>query len=241
MIEIEHLVKRYGEISAVDDISMHIGQGKIYGLLGKNGAGKSTTMNIMTGYIGATSGSVRICGHDIFKEAAKAKRCIGYLPEVPPLYTDMTVYEYLRFCAELKGIEKKEREDSVDAVMERTKILDVEDRLIRNLSKGYRQRVGLAQAILGYPPIIILDEPSVGLDPAQMVEMRDLIRELGKEHTILLSSHLLSEVSAVCDYVFIISKGRLVAENTLEELTKDGRSLEEVFMELTGEKEEQTA
>lgn len=240
MIEIEHLVKKYGDHTAVDDISMKIEQGHIYGLLGKNGAGKSTTMNIMTGYLGATGGSVKICGHDIFKEAGAAKKNIGYLPEIPPLYTDMTVYEYLCFCAELKGLPKQDREGAVDEVMERTGIADVEERLIRNLSKGYRQRVGLAQAILGYPPIIILDEPSVGLDPAQMVEMRDLIKELGKEHTILLSSHLLSEVSAVCDYVFIISEGRLVASSSVEELTEDGRTLEEIFMELTGKEVEES-
>lgn len=220
MIEVEHLVKKYGSLTAVDDLSMKIEPGRIYGLLGKNGAGKTTTMNMMTGYIGATSGTVKVCGHDIFKEAEAAKREIGYLPEIPPLYTDMTVYEYLSFCAELKGIGNKERDDSVVEVMEKTGVEEMEGRLIRNLSKGYRQRVGLAQAIMGNPSIIILDEPTVGLDPVQMIEMRDLIQELGKEHTVILSSHILSEVSAVCDYIFIISDGKLVANDTTENLTQ---------------------
>lgn len=238
MIEIKNLVKKYGEIRAVDDLSMSIASGKIYGLLGKNGAGKSTTMNILTGYLSATSGSVTVCGHDIFKEANKAKKKMGYLPEIPPLYTDMTVYEYLTFCGELKGITKDKRDDMVYEVMEKTKITDVKNRLIRNLSKGYKQRVGIAQAIMGYPPIIILDEPSVGLDPAQMIEIRELIQELGKEHTILLSSHILSEISAVCDYVYIISKGKLVYENSMEEIHEQEDSLEDLFVKLTSEEEE---
>ena len=218
MIEVEHLVKKYGSLTAVDDLNMKIEPGRIYGLLGKNGAGKTTTMNMMTGYIGATSGTVKVCGHDIFKEAEAAKREIGYLPEIPPLYTDMTVYEYLSFCAELKGIGKKDCDDSVVEVMSKTGIEEMEGRLIRNLSKGYRQRVGLAQAIMGNPSIIILDEPTVGLDPVQMIEMRDLIQELGKEHTVILSSHILPEISAVCDHVFIISKGKLVASDSTENL-----------------------
>lgn len=239
MIEIKNLVKQYGEIRAVDDLSMNIAPGKIYGLLGKNGAGKSTTMNILTGYLSATSGSVSVCGHDIFKEANKAKKQMGYLPEIPPLYADMTVYEYLMFCGELKGIGKDKREDMVCEVMDKTKITDVENRLIRNLSKGYKQRVGIAQAIMGYPPIIILDEPSVGLDPAQMIEIRELIQELGKEHTILLSSHILSEISAVCDYVYIISKGKLVYENSMEQIQAQEESLEELFVKLTSGEEEE--
>lgn len=238
MIKIEHLVKTYGDVTAVDDLSLSIEPGKIYGLLGKNGAGKSTTMNIVTGYLAATGGTVSICGHDIFKEPKEAKKQMGYLPEIPPLYTDMTVREYLNFCAELKGIGKKERYDAVSEVMERTKISDMEDRLIRNLSKGYRQRVGFAQAILGYPPIIILDEPSAGLDPVQMIEMREFIRELGKEHTVILSSHILSEISAVCDYVYIISDGKLVYGDSMTHLTEEGKSLEDLFVELTSEEEE---
>lgn len=238
MIKIENLVKTYGDVTAVDHLSLTIEPGKIYGLLGKNGAGKSTTMNIVTGYLAASDGKVSICGYDIFKESKKAKQQIGYLPEIPPLYGDMTVYEYLMFCAELKGIEKKQRRDAVYEVMERTKTQDMEGRLIRNLSKGYRQRVGFAQAILGYPPIIILDEPSAGLDPVQMIEMREFIRELGKEHTVILSSHILSEISEVCDYVYIISEGKLVYGDSMENLSQQGKSLEEVFVELTSEEEE---
>lgn len=237
MIKIENLVKTYGDVTAVDGLSLTIEPGKIYGFLGKNGAGKSTTMNIVTGYLAATDGTVSICGHDIFKEPRQAKQQIGYLPEVPPLYGDMTVYEYLLFCAELKGIEKGKRKEAVSEVMERTKIQDMEGRLIRNLSKGYRQRVGFAQAILGYPPIIILDEPSAGLDPVQMIEMREFIQELGKDHTVILSSHILSEISAVCDYVYIISEGKLVYGDSMEHLSEQGRSLEELFVELTSEEE----
>lgn len=233
MIEVRHLVKDYGAHRAVDDLSLTIEEGHIYGLLGKNGAGKSTTMNIITGYTGATGGTVTVCGYDIFKKPQAAKKRIGYLPETPPLYMDMTVFEYLMFCAELKGIEKKQREQAVDDVMDKTKTAEMEERLIKNLSKGYRQRVGLAQAILGYPPIIVLDEPMVGLDPAQMIEMRELMKELGKEHTMILSSHILSEVSAVCDYVFIIDNGRLVASDTMEHLTAQGETLEEIFLART--------
>lgn len=239
MIEIKNLVKQYGDIRAVDDLTMTIEPGKIYGLLGKNGAGKSTTMNIVTGYISASSGNVSVCGHDIFKEANAAKKNIGYLPEIPPLYGEMTVYEYLMFCAELKGIKKADRTGMVDEVMEKTKIDDVEDRLIRNLSKGYKQRVGLAQAIIGYPPIIILDEPTVGLDPVQMIEIRELIKELGKEHTVILSSHILSEISAVCDYVYIISKGKLVYHDSMEHIQEEEESLENLFVKLTSEEEEE--
>lgn len=218
MIEINNLVKKYGDHVAVDDLSLTVEQGKIYGFLGPNGAGKSTTMNIITGYLEATSGEVKVNGHDIFKEPEKAKSCIGYLPEIPPLYTDMTVREYLDFAAELKKLEKKKREAYVTEAMETTGITEVSERMIRNLSKGYRQRVGLAQAVLGYPEIIILDEPTVGLDPKQIIEIRDLIKELGKKHTVILSSHILTEISAVCDHVFIISKGKLVASDTTENL-----------------------
>ena len=235
MIEIEHLVKKYGNVTAVDDISMKIEPGRIYGLLGKNGAGKTTTMNIITGYIGATSGSVKVCGHDIFKEPIAAKKEIGYLPEIPPLYMDMSVYEYLDFCAELKGINKRLRDDMVYDVMTKLSIEEMEQRLIRNLSKGYRQRVGLAQALLGDPSIIILDEPTVGLDPVQMIEMRDLIRELGKDHTVILSSHILSEVSAICDYIFIISEGRLVASDTPANLTGQLKGSQQICLTIKGD------
>lgn len=218
MIEINNLVKKYGDHVAVDDLSLTVELGKIYGFLGPNGAGKSTTMNIITGYLGATSGEVKINGHDIFKEPEEAKKSIGYLPEIPPLYVDMTVREYLDFVAELKKLEKSLRKRYVEEAMETTGITDVANRMIRNLSKGYRQRVGFAQAILGYPEIIILDEPTVGLDPKQIIEIRELIRKLGEKHTVILSSHILTEISAVCDHVFIISKGKLVASDATENL-----------------------
>lgn len=220
MIEVRNLVKKYGRNTAVDDISFTMDHGKIYGLLGPNGAGKSTTMNIMTGYIGATSGDVIINGHNILEEPEEVKKCIGYLPEIPPLYTDMTVNEYLDFAADLKKIPKNRQKEYIEQSKEMARIKDVEHRLIRNLSKGYRQRVGLAYAILGFPEIIILDEPTVGLDPKQIIEIREIIRELAKEHIVILSSHILTEVSEVCDYILIISHGKLVAKDTLENLNK---------------------
>lgn len=219
MIEVENLVKRYGSHLAVDHLSFHVEPGKIYGFLGPNGAGKSTTMNIMSGYIAPTGGTVKINGHDIVKDAEEAKKCIGYLPEVPPLYQEMTVREYLNFAAELKKIKKNEREKQILEVMDMTMITDISGRLIKNLSKGYKQRVGLAQAVLGYPEVIILDEPTVGLDPKQIIEIRELIKKLSREHTVILSSHILSEVQAVCDEIMIISKGRLVACDTPEGLS----------------------
>ncbi|MCI6464507.1 MAG: ABC transporter ATP-binding protein [Faecalicatena sp.] len=218
MIEVKNLVKKYGNHIAIDHLDFKIEQGKIYGFLGPNGAGKSTTMNIMTGYLGATQGEVIINGHDILKEPEEAKKDIGYLPEIPPLYTEMTVREYLGFAAELKRIPKGEWESSIEEVMKLTKLMDVRDRLIRNISKGYKQRVGLAQAVLGFPDIIILDEPTVGLDPKQIIEIRELIRNLAKKHTVILSSHILAEVREVCDYIMIISKGKLVASDTPENL-----------------------
>ncbi len=218
MIEISNLVKKYGDHVAVDNLSLTIEPGKIYGLLGPNGAGKSTTMNILTGYIGATSGTVKINGYDILNQPEEAKKCVGYLPELPPLYMDMTVAEYLKFVAELKKIEKKKRKEMINDAMEMTGVFDVSERLIKNLSKGYRQRVGFAQAVLGYPQIIILDEPTVGLDPKQIIEIRELIKKLGENHTVILSSHILTEISAVCDHIFIISKGKLVASDATENL-----------------------
>lgn len=220
MIEVKNLVKKYGNHLAVDHLNFTIEEGHIYGFLGPNGAGKSTTMNIMTGYLGATEGEVLINGHDILKEPEEAKKQIGYLPELPPLYTDMTVREYMEFAAELKKIPKEKRAESIDDVEKLVKIKDVEKRLIKNLSKGYRQRVGLAQAVLGFPEIIILDEPSVGLDPKQIIEIRELIRKLAKKHTVILSSHILAEVREVCDYIMIISKGKLVASDTPENLER---------------------
>lgn len=236
MIEINHLVKKYGEHIAVDDLSLNIESGQIYGFLGPNGAGKSTTMNIITGYLGATSGEVKINGFDIFAQPEEAKKCIGYLPELPPVYMDMTVQEYMNFAAELKKIEKDKRKQYVQEAMELTKITEMKKRLIKNLSKGYRQRVGLAQAVLGYPEVIILDEPTVGLDPKQIIEIRELIKNLGQKHTIILSSHILSEVSAVCDHVFIISKGKLVASDTTENLTNMVSGGQELELTVKGEK-----
>ncbi len=235
MIEIEHLTKKYGNHTAVDDLNLTIEPGRIYGFLGPNGAGKSTTMNIITGYLAATDGTVKIGGYDIYKEANKAKALIGYLPEIPPLYPDMTVLEYLEFVAELKKIPRADRQEEVDEACVMTGISDVAGRLIRNLSKGYKQRVGLAQAILGKPEIIILDEPTVGLDPAQIIEVRDLIRELGKEHTVILSSHILSEISEVCNYVFIISKGKLVASDETDKLLSNMNGSREIDVILASE------
>lgn len=218
MIEVNNLVKRYGNHLAVDHLSFQVEPGKIYGFLGPNGAGKSTTMNIMTGYIAPTEGTVTINGYDIVKDPEEAKKCIGYLPEIPPLYQEMTVKEYLKFVAELKKIKGEKKEAQIQEVMDMTMITDMAERLIRNLSKGYKQRVGLAQAILGYPEVIILDEPTVGLDPKQIIEIRELIKKLSEKHTIILSSHILSEVQAVCDEIMIISKGKLVACDTPEGL-----------------------
>ena len=233
MIEVSHLTKKYGGHLAVDDVSFTVEDGQIYGLLGPNGAGKSTIMNILTGYLSATSGQVTVAGHPLPEEADEAKVCVGYLPEQPPLYPEMTVGEYLNFVAELKKVPHAQRKEQVLRAARRTGLEKVLPRLIRSLSKGYKQRVGIAQALLGSPKIIILDEPTVGLDPAQVIEMRKLIRELGKAHTVILSSHILSEVQAVCQQVLILSKGKLAASGTLQELTADGRSLEEVFLALT--------
>ena len=239
MIEINHLVKKYGSHVAVDDLSLTVEPGKIYGFLGPNGAGKSTTMNIITGYLAATSGEVKINGFDVLKQPEEAKKCVGYLPELQPLYMDMTVKEYLDFVAELKKLEKSLRAGYVKEAMKITKTEEVSGRLIRNLSKGYRQRVGFAQAVLGYPEILILDEPTVGLDPKQIIEIRDLIKELGKKHTIILSSHILSEISAVCDHVFIISHGKLVASDSTENLLERMTGAQEI--ELLVKAEEDTA
>ena len=220
MIEVRNLTKKYGDHFAVQDISFSLEKGKIYGLLGPNGAGKSTTMNIMTGYIAATSGEVIIEGHDIFKEAEEAKKHIGYLPEIPPLYMDMTVWEYLFTVADLKGVPKSERKSMIGDVMEKVMITNMKDRMIKNLSKGYKQRVGIAQTLIGNPDIIILDEPTVGLDPKQIIEIRTLIKQLGEDHTVLISSHILSEIGAVCDHVVIINKGHLVVSDSTENLEK---------------------
>lgn len=226
MIQVNHLTKKYGDYTAVSDVSFTIERGKIYGFLGPNGAGKSTTMNIITGCLSATSGTVTIDGHDIFQEPALAKKAIGYLPEQPPLYMDMTPEEYLTFVAEAKGLSRSAMRSAVENAMDATAITSVSRRLIKNLSKGYRQRVGIAQALLGDPSVIILDEPTVGLDPKQIIEIRELIRRLGATRTILLSSHILSEVQTVCDSIMILSHGKLVASDT-------PRRLEERFSETT--------
>ena len=219
LITVSHLTKRYGAHTAVSDVSFTIEKGKVYGFLGPNGAGKSTTMNIITGCLAATEGEVTIDGYDIFEEPLEAKKRIGYLPEIPPLYTDMTPTEYLRFIARARGCSGAEARKQMNDAMERARVTEVKNRLIRNLSKGYRQRVGIAQALIGNPEVIILDEPTVGLDPKQIIEIRELIRELGKTHTVILSSHILSEVSAICDEILILSGGKLVADDTPENLT----------------------
>ena len=218
MIEVRDLVKRYGDNLAVDHISFTIEKGKVYGFLGPNGAGKSTTMNIMTGYIGPTEGTVCINGHNIMDEPEAAKKAIGYLPEHPPLYMDMRVSEYIAFAAELKNVPKAQRKAEVERVIERCSLDKVRSRLIGNLSKGYKQRVGLAQAIIGTPEVVILDEPTVGLDPNQILEIRALIRDIGKEHTVILSSHILSEIQEICDEVLIIQQGKLIAQGTPAQL-----------------------
>jgi len=211
MISVEHLTKYYGDFLAVDDLSFEIDEGHVYGFLGPNGAGKTTTMNIMTGCLSATDGSVKIDGYDIFEEACMAKKLIGYLPEQPPLYMSETPVEYLQFVGEAKGLRGEELQRQIQEVIAQTKIENVKNRRISALSKGYKQRVGIAQALLGNPRVIILDEPTVGLDPIQIIEIRDLIRELGEQHTVILSSHILSEVQTICDQILIISKGKLVA------------------------------
>lgn len=238
MIEVKNLTKKYGNHLAVDHLSFQIDKGKVYGFLGPNGAGKSTTMNMMTGYLGPTDGEVIVNGHDIIKEPEAARKCIGYLPELPPLYTDMTVKEYLIFAAELKQIPRIQREEQISRVVKLVKLQEVEERLIKNLSKGYRQRVGLAQAVLGFPEIIILDEPTVGLDPKQIIEIRELIRSLAKEHTVILSSHILAEVREVCDYVMIISKGKLVASDTPDNLERLMAGTESLELLVKGAEEE---
>lgn len=233
MIQVKHLTKRYGPHTAVSDLSFTIEKGGVYGLLGPNGAGKSTTMNIMTGCLAATEGTVTIGGYDIFEQPREAKALIGYLPEQPPVYGEDTPREYLTFVARAKGVGKARRKAAVERVMEVTGITDVADRLIRNLSKGYRQRVGIAQAILGDPAVVILDEPTVGLDPRQILEIRDLIRELGKNHTVILSSHILSEVRAVCGTILILSEGKLAACDTAENL--EHRLAGKTVVQLTAE------
>jgi ABC-2 type transport system ATP-binding protein len=220
LIQVENVIKKYGQRVAVDHLNFIVNRGEILGFLGPNGAGKSTTMNIITGYLSATEGSVKLDGHDILEEPQEVKRQIGYMPELPPLYVDMTVRDYLSFVCDIKGVARSRRKQNMDRSMELLKITDVRGRLIKNLSKGYKQRVGIAQALLGTPPVLILDEPTIGLDPQQIIETRNLIRDLGKEHTIILSSHILPEVQAVCSRVLIINRGKIVASDTPENLSR---------------------
>lgn len=238
MIEARGLTKKYGDHTAVKNLSFTVDKGRVLGFLGPNGAGKSTTMNMLTGYISATKGTVLINGIDMYEEPEKAKKHIGYLPEIPPVYPDMTVDEYLKFVAKLKKVEPKQTAAMLEDIKGRIGIKDVEGRLIKHLSKGYRQRVGFAGALVGYPEVLILDEPTVGLDPKQIIEIRDLIRSLACEHTIILSSHILSEISAVCDEIMIINKGRLVAGGTPEELTEKLGEGNRVEITALGENEE---
>lgn len=238
MIKVTGLCKKYGTYTALDHLDFTIEEGKIYGFLGPNGAGKSTTMNILTGYLQATEGTVLIAGVDIRKHPEQAKAKIGYLPEQPPLYPDMTVQEYLEFAAGLKKIERARRKSAIIEVMELTEIRDYRNVLIKKLSKGYKQRVGMAQAILGYPPILILDEPTVGLDPKQITQMRGLIRRLGKKHTVILSSHILSEIQAVCDEVLIISEGRIVAQDTPKHLEEEADMTQKISLLVKATKEQ---
>ncbi|MBQ5954623.1 MAG: ABC transporter ATP-binding protein [Firmicutes bacterium] len=245
MIEVKNLVKQYGTHLALDDLSFSVEDNEIFGFLGPNGAGKSTTMNIITGYLAPTSGTVTIDGHDIIEDPIGAKKLIGYLPELPPLYMEMTPREYLKFVAEAKGVKKADLRDEIDRVMEKTAIIDVQNQLIKTLSKGYRQRVGMAEAIIGSPKVIIMDEPTVGLDPVQIIEFREMIRELGKDHTVIISSHILAEISEICHKIMIIVKGKLVAIDTPENLAKmiggdsENMSLEDIFLKFV-EKEGQT-
>ncbi len=220
MVEVENVTKKYGQRLAVDQLNFKVDKGEILGFLGPNGAGKSTTMNIITGYLSATEGRVKVGGADILEEPEAVKRQIGYMPEQPPLYFDMTVQEYLGFVCNIKGVSRAARKDNMDKALRMLALQDVSKRLIKNLSKGYKQRVGVAQALIGSPQVLILDEPTIGLDPQQIIETRNLIRELGKEHTIILSSHILPEVAAVCSRVLIINKGHIVASDTPENLSK---------------------
>lgn len=233
MVEVKNLTKSYGDIKAVDDISFTVDRGEILGFLGPNGAGKSTTMNIITGYLSSSSGTVTVDGSEILENPRETKSKIGYLPEIPPLYPDMTVKAYLEFMYDIKRV-KLPKDEHIKEVMSIVKILDVQDRLIKNLSKGYKQRVGFAQALLGNPPVLILDEPTVGLDPKQIIEIRNLIRGLGKKHTVIFSSHVLSEVSAICDRIIVISNGKIVADSKTNELSTVLSGKGQLMLEVEG-------
>lgn len=237
MIEIQGLTKKYGNHVAVDELSFSVEKGEILGFLGPNGAGKTTTMNILTGYMPATKGDVKVCGFDVSEDPLEVKKRIGYLPENPPLYPEMTVEEYLAFVCDIKKVKKDEKKEQTNYVIETVKLEDVRKRLIKNLSKGYKQRVGLAQALIGKPDVLILDEPTVGLDPKQIIEIRELIKKLGEEHTIILSSHILTEVNAVCSRVVIINKGKIVAEDTPENLSRNMTNSTKINVRVEGNSE----
>ncbi len=238
MIQVENVTKLYGGHVAVDGLSFSVEKGEILGFLGPNGAGKTTTMNIITGYLSATEGTVKVAGYDVLEEPLEVKKRIGYMPETPPLYGQMTVREYLDFVSDIKQVGRAEKKRGMEKIMDLVKIGDVQNRLIKNLSKGYRQRVGLAQALVGNPPVLVLDEPTIGLDPKQIIEIRTLIKELGKEHTIILSSHILPEVSAVCERVLIINKGKIVASDTPENLSRRLTGKSRVLVRIAGTEEE---
>ena len=240
MIEAKNLTKLYGAIAAIRDVSFEVEQGEIIGFLGPNGAGKSTTMRILTGYTPATSGTARIAGFYVDDDPIEVKRRVGYMPESVPLYGEMSVDSYLGYVAEIKNVARRERRIEVERVKDRCGLSDMGRRIIRNLSKGYRQRVGLAQALVGNPPVLVLDEPTVGLDPRQIVDIRNMIKDLAEEHTVLLSTHILPEVSMLCERVLIINKGKIVAQDTMERLTggKRGKSLEDVFVEVIASDED---
>ena len=238
MIEVSNLTKKYGQHVAIDALNFSVNKGEILGFLGPNGAGKSTTMNIITGYLSATQGSVTVDGHDVLEEPTLVKKRLGYMPEFPPLYPDMTVCEYLDFVSDIKKVDREAKKASMEKIMDLIKIHDVSKRLIKNLSKGYKQRVGLAQALIGNPPVLILDEPTIGLDPKQIIDIRNLIKELGKEHTIILSSHILPEVTAVCGRVIIIHKGKIVASDTIDNLSENMRGSSRLSIRVAGGQEE---
>lgn len=237
MIEVSGLTKRYRDLTAIEDLSFRVGKGEVLGFLGPNGSGKSTTMRILTGAQPATSGTAKVAGFDVFEKPLEVKRRVGYLPEIPPLYPDMSVGAYLRFVAELKGIPRKARKDEVDRVADLAHVSHVMDRLIANVSKGYKQRVGIAQALIGSPDVLILDEPTVGLDPSQIIEVRELIRSLAGKHTVILSTHIMQEVSATCDTVLIIARGKLRTHESLAALQErhPGKTLDEIFLHLTSD------
>ncbi len=238
MIEVKNLTKKFGRHVAIEELNFTVAQGEILGFLGPNGAGKTTTMNIITGYLSATEGSVSVDGHDVLEEPLEVKKRIGYMPEFPPLYNEMTVTEFLNFVCRIKKVDKKTKKESIEKILDTVKIADVRGRLIKNLSRGYKQRVGLAQMLIGNPPVLIMDEPTIGLDPKQIIEIRNLIRDLGKEHTVILSSHILPEVTEICERVIIIHRGHIVAGDTIENLSRNMSGASKLSVRIAGPGEE---